>query len=373
MTPTDDHTVEVLLVEDDDDDAAFVHRLLTASRPGGDRERLLEVAAVEHVASLEDAREALQEADPSVVLLDLGLPDSDGVDTLEAVVETAPHLPVVVLTGRTEGELGPRAIQEGAQDYLTKGRITDEILRRSLRYAIDRHEIQREVFHANRRLALLNRIVRQDVRNDVSAIVGWGEELHEHVDGQGETSADRLLEAARHAAELADTASELVDALSMDEGIEPEPVDLGDVLDGEVERVRSRTDVELTVDVAGVERDRILVEGTPMLSSVFEQLLSNAVRHTNRDVPRVTVDVTDDPDGVTVEIADDGVGIPDAQQELLNDPVARYEDRSGISTGLYLATSVLEQIDGEIEFGDNYPRGTVVTVTLTPADADDAA
>ncbi|WP_394347520.1 ATP-binding protein [Natronomonas salsuginis] len=62
----------------------------------------------------------------------------------------------------------------------------------------------------------------------------------------------------------------------------------------------------------------------------------------------------------------DGVGIPDDGKEMLNDSERRYEGRSGIGTGLYLATSVLEQVDGEISFADDYPRGTEVTVGLHP-------
>ena len=191
-TESDRGSVDVLLVEDDDDDAAYVERLLTGVDAVPDADRLLDVATLERVDHLEAGLTVLDDGAPDLVLLDLMLPDSEGLATLESVAGRAPHLPIVVLTGRTDAGLGPRAIQEGAQDYLTKGRITDEVLRRSLRYALDRHETHREIVHANHRLALLNSIVRQDVRDDVSTVVGWGEALRESVDPAEEEIAVAL-------------------------------------------------------------------------------------------------------------------------------------------------------------------------------------
>lgn len=367
MTAAVEPRIDVLLVEDDDDDAAVVERLLTASGMSRGSGGMIEVAAIDRVARVEDALAMFNQHKPTVVLLDLGLPDSGGIDTVEAVVNAAPHVSIVVLTGRMESELGPQAIQKGAQDYLTKGRITEEVLRRSLRYAIDRHESQLELLHANSRLELLNEILRQDIRNDASAIIGWGEDLENHVDDDRIPSVRRLLKAARHAAGLADAASELVDALSMDEQIESKPVALDDVLEPEIVRVRDRSDADLMVDRSGIGRDSVFVRGTPMLSSAFEQLLSNAIRHTDRDTPHVAIHIHDGDDRVAVVIKDDGVGIPDGQKEMLNGSETRYEGRSGIGTGLYLATSVLEQVDGGISFADNYPRGTKVIVELHPA------
>lgn len=363
MTTSEDPLVDVLLVEDDDDDAAVVERLLRTSRRSRSSDRMIEVGSIDRATDVATALEAIESRAPTAVLLDLGLPDSDGLETVRSVVDTAPRVAVVVLTGRTERDLGPDAIRAGAQDYLTKGRITEEVLRRSLRYAIDRHETQLAIQDANRRLELLNRILRQDIRNDVSAILGWGGELRSTVGDDAIERVDRLVEAAEHAAELADAASELVDALSVDGQIEPEPVPLASVLVPEIQRLRDREDVDLAVDRTGLD-ESVVVRGTPMLSSAFEQLLTNAVRHTTRDRARVSVGVDCLAETVEVSVADDGLGMSDAQKEALNDPETRYLGRSGIGTGLYLVTNVLEQVDGEFEFADSYPRGTEVTVTL---------
>lgn len=356
-------SVDVLLVEDDEEDADFVERLLTdaGATPGADR--LLEVASLERAGRLEAGLAAIEDGDPDVVLLDLMLPDSEGLATLEAVAGRAPHLPIVVLTGRTDAGLGPSAIRQGAQDYLTKGRITVDVLRRTLRYALDRHEKQRELVHANHRLSLLNRIVRQDVRDDVSTVVGWGEALRESADPEDERLAVSLLDAAEHALDRTETASELVALLSTEAELDVEPIDVAAVVERAANRLRDGAAVDLVVNRSGADVEPT-VPGTHMLSSAFGQLFENAVRHNDHERPSLRVEIEGTDDAIVVAIADDGIGIPAQQRALLNDPDARYGDRSGIGTGLYLVTNVLDQLGGTIEFSPNRPRGTVVTVRL---------
>src|SRR4051812_26017394 len=78
-------------------------------------------------------------SNPQVNLLDLNLPDSSGLDTLAKVRKAAPAVPTVVLTGQDDEETAIAAIAQGAQDFLTKGGTSRELVSRSLRYAIERH------------------------------------------------------------------------------------------------------------------------------------------------------------------------------------------------------------------------------------------
>lgn len=96
----------------------------------------------QHVTSLKDAKEKLSsESGYSVVLLDLGLPDSNGLDTLSAMLHDFPEANIIVLTGQDDEELGLNAVKQGAQDYLVKGKIDEKILGTSLRYSIERNQI----------------------------------------------------------------------------------------------------------------------------------------------------------------------------------------------------------------------------------------
>src|SRR5580658_4119943 len=129
--------VQVLLVEDDDGDALLVEELL------------LEVGAavvVQRARSLTQARALL--ADAACVLLDLGLPDSQGLNGLRQLLQADPEAAVVVLTGDTNEYLGEQAVRAGAQDYLVKGEVAGHMLNRVIRYAVERRraeEAQRQL------------------------------------------------------------------------------------------------------------------------------------------------------------------------------------------------------------------------------------
>jgi serine phosphatase RsbU (regulator of sigma subunit) len=129
-----------LLVEDDDGDALLVEELL------------LEVGAaviVHRARSLAQAKALV--ADAACVLLDLGLPDSRGLNGLGQLLKLDPDAAIVVLTGEADEYLGERAVRAGAQDYLVKGEVAGHMLNRVIRYAVERRraeEAQRELHTA---------------------------------------------------------------------------------------------------------------------------------------------------------------------------------------------------------------------------------
>jgi serine phosphatase RsbU (regulator of sigma subunit) len=125
--------LSILLVEDDHGDAVLVQACLSEAGIPDD--------AVHWKRSLAEAMTALN-AVPECILLDLGLPDTDGYTGVHKMVEAAPDTAVIVLTGRQERD-GVDALAAGAQDYLVKDTITGELLERSIRYAIERKRAQR--------------------------------------------------------------------------------------------------------------------------------------------------------------------------------------------------------------------------------------
>jgi sigma-B regulation protein RsbU (phosphoserine phosphatase) len=128
--------IRVLLVEDNPGDALLIREMLSESKDPS-----FELTRVER---LDAARDAIEQHPFALVLLDLSLPDSQGLDTFRGLRKTGPRLPVVVLTGLDDEGQGIQAIREGAQDYLLKDRITDRELAHSLQYALQRHERQQK-------------------------------------------------------------------------------------------------------------------------------------------------------------------------------------------------------------------------------------
>ena len=130
-SPALDDQVQVLLVEDDDGDALLVGELL---REVG------AAVAVRRARSLTQAKELVSGA--ACVLLDLGLPDSQGLNGLRQLLQLEPEAAVVVLTGEASEHLGERAVRAGAQDYLVKGDVAGHMLNRVIRYAVERRRAE---------------------------------------------------------------------------------------------------------------------------------------------------------------------------------------------------------------------------------------
>jgi len=127
--------LRLLIIEDDKEDAYLIREMLADVR------REVQVFQAERLAA---ALEQLAHESVSLVLLDLGLPDSQGIDTLRTMVARMPSLPVIVLTGLRDRDFGIMAIQEGAQDYLVKGQINADLLARAIAYALERKKLENE-------------------------------------------------------------------------------------------------------------------------------------------------------------------------------------------------------------------------------------
>jgi len=134
--------IRILLVEDNPGDARLLQEYLA------DEGRFLfEICQVDRLCG---ALERLTREEYDVMLLDLTLPDSQGLDTVRTAHASAPGLPIVILTGLDDETQAIRAVQEGAQDYLVKGRVDGNLLGRSMRYAIERHRMMAELERARK-------------------------------------------------------------------------------------------------------------------------------------------------------------------------------------------------------------------------------
>jgi len=158
--------LKLLLVEDNPGDA----RLL--------QETLQDVETIKfdifNVDNIKGAVETLGLEDFDLVLLDLTLPDSQGLETLLKVRAEFPEIPVIVLTGLDDEQLALRALHQGAQDYLVKGKADTNLLLRSIRYGIERKKIERDTLR-NQKLQSLETLaegIAHDFNNMLSSILG---------------------------------------------------------------------------------------------------------------------------------------------------------------------------------------------------------
>ncbi len=133
----DTNVVKLLIVEDNPGDLRFISEELADAM---DTRFELDVAR-----RLSEARQQVGQGKYDAILLDLGLPDSQGLETITSLQEHGPIEPVIVLTGVGDQELATNAIRSGAQDYLVKGDFNTRLLTRTIRYAIERQRLQEEL------------------------------------------------------------------------------------------------------------------------------------------------------------------------------------------------------------------------------------
>jgi signal transduction histidine kinase len=294
--------LRVLLVEDNPADANLIQTHLDRVPEG----ELGTGLSLTHAERLTEGLDRLETEQFDVVLLDLGLPESTGIETLERVLEEFPGVPVVVLTGLQNREVAVEAIRAGAQDYLNKNEhIEGPMLARAIRYAVERKAREKQLELRTERLGEFAELISHELRNPLSIASGYIQLARE-----GEAAPEAALDEVDDALDRIDT---LVDklhqltSLSTAEGVAP--VDL-DTTARESWATISTTEATLdladTLPTVAANPDRI--------RSLFDQLFRNAIEHAGEDVT-VEVGSLASDDGFFV--ADDGPGIPpDERGEL---------------------------------------------------------
>lgn len=329
-------SISVLLIEDNAGDATLIETYLDradTSLLGSDVELI-------HEERLDSGLDRLESRGIDVALLDLGLSESTGLDTLERVLETDPDAPVVVLTGLDDQSTAIEAIQKGAQDYLTKDRLDGALLVRTIRYAIERTTTRRELQRQNERLERFASVLSHDLRNPLNVAKGRLKLVRRECDDEN----GHLAEIASMHGRMEQLIADVLTLARQGQSIgETEPVTVGTV-------------ARQAWETAGAERATLRIEGEfdvradpERLRTMLENLFKNAVRHVGEDVT-VTVGPLPDRDGF--HVTDDGPGIPEKERESVFEP--GYTTASeGTGFGLHIVKEISDAHGWTVELADH--------------------
>ena len=233
-----------------------------------------------------------------------------------------------------------------------------------------RRASERQLANVRDRLQALNRVLRHDIRNDMQVVLGMARLLDDRLHDADEETRDQLrtiVDTGEHVVELTRSSRDLARTLAGEANPALRPVSLTETIEAELDRRRSAFG-HATFVVDGDLPD-VDVRANDLLSSVFRNLLNNAVQHSDRAEPTVTVSADCDGDRAIVRVADDGPGIPPERREAVFEKQTSDFDDEGSGLGLYLVYTLVEEYGGDVRIEANDPRGTVVVVELPIASA----
>ncbi|MBZ8182496.1 hybrid sensor histidine kinase/response regulator [Oscillatoria salina] len=375
--------VKILLVEDSLAEARLLQEVLKGAQ--------IKFNLV-HVKRLQDALARLQEDYFDVILLDLTLPDSEGLNSLAPLNHQAPSIPVVVLTNTNDDDLAVEAVRQGAQDYLVKRNINLDVLVRSLRYAIERKQVLETLRANNQVLEMRVRerteelakaqeinqlksefvsMLSHDFRNPLTTILlstGLLEDSDNQLTNEKKITLFQLIRSAsNNMARLLDEVLLLGKADSGKLKFQPNLLDIEQFCCKLVEELKlSINHKELNLVFASQGKfDRGLWDEN-LLRHILNNLLANAIKYSGEG-GTIRFELISSEETVILRIQDWGIGIPTEDQKHLFEPFHRANNVGkipGTGLGLAIVKMCVEAHQGKITFESDEGVGTTFTVKL---------
>ncbi len=359
----------ILLVTDKPGDADLVRLRLVDSK-----------FRVNCVSGLSEALVCLQLETPTLILLDPSLGDKDGTRAIRRIMETAPSVPVVILSGLDDDEMAVKAVRQGCQDYLVKSEVTCKHMERSIRYAVERKQLM-QALEATRKQQLdfkdqFLSHVSHELRTPLTCIYQYVTLLLDGLAGPLEPNQmDHLRAVLKSVNQLQAMIRDLLEATRADSGklrVEQRCIEIRELVQQAAEmmrptavegRVRLEVKLDQSMPLVYADPDRTL--------EVLINLIDNAIKFTPPEglvtVKASTVET--DPSAVYLSVCDSGCGIPREAlpkvfERLYQDPNAVDGNRNGLGLGLYIAREIVTMQGGRMWVASEPGSGSTFSFTL---------
>jgi signal transduction histidine kinase len=362
--------LQVLLVEDNAGDARLIREMFSKERSDS--------FELTHFLRMSEAEIHLAKCAVDIVLLDMGLPDGHGLDTVRRAHAVAPEVPMIVLTGLDDEALAAEAMKEGAQDYLIKGQIESRALPRALRHAIERHRMQTETdlirTHQMQFKDEFLSHVSHELRSPLSAIYQFATILLDGIAGELKPAQHEYLGiVVRNVKQLQSMINDLLEVTRVQAGklvIELQCTSVSDAIAYTVNTLQGAATAKGIALSSDIECLLPSVCADPTrIRQILIILVDNAIKFApaNGTVKVQARRLEEDPNLLVLEVSDSGCGIsPDMTERIFERlfQTSALEGRKGLGLGLYICKELVTRQGGQIWAKSAPGQGAVFSVTL---------
>lgn len=294
-----------------------------------------------------------------------GIYESDKTEQVITADDIPAEMPIYAGIAVLLGEYGLLTIGTGDNGTPSETDVRlAGVFGKNVQAVLSRTEREQRLAEQRDDLEVLNDLVRHDIRNDLQLVTAYAELLEDRFEDEDRDRLRKIRESAQSAVELTQTARDLAETMLQTE-TETEPISLNRALESQIESVRS-TSGNAIVTVEG-SMPQVDVMADDMLGSVFRNVLKNAIQHNDKDIPEVTVSVTERDGDVLVSIADNGPGVADEAKETVFGKGEKGLESEGTGIGLYLVQTLVDRYGGSVWIEDNDPAGAVCKIALPTA------
>jgi signal transduction histidine kinase len=366
------NALQVLVVEDNEGDVRLLREMLSCERPGE--------FELTHLSRLDEAEAHLAKGGTDIILLDMGLPDGSGMDTVRRTHAAASGVPIIVLTGLDDEASAAEAMREGAQDYVIKGQIESRALPRALRHAIERFRMLGESDRMrSRQMQLKDEFfshVSHELRSPLTVIRQFVSILTDRLAGDLNPEQGQYLEVIlRNVKQLQSMVSDLFEVTGIGAGklrIELESASVSEAVAHTVNSLQGAAKAKGITLSSDMRSDLPAVYADPMrLRQALVILVDNAVKFTpaNGTVKIHARVLGEDANRIVLEVSDSGCGITPEMSEKIFERLFQAQDpnaagRSGLGLGLYICKELVTRQGGQIRVESAPGQGAVFSITL---------
>jgi signal transduction histidine kinase len=365
-------TIKVLLVEDDDAYVSLLSKMLRRAK----NVRFM----AERVDSLQKAVDYLSNNNVDVILLDLHLPDGHGLDTLDFLHDLLSENAVVVLTSLDDESAGIKALQKGAQDYIVKANVTDDMLTRSISYAIERHILLMERKQVEKVKEEVISVVSHELRGPLTAIINSLSLIADGETGEISEQTKKLIGIAYRSSErLLRLANDMLDIGKIESGkmeFNFQICELAPLLEQSIDANRSYAkQFNVQIELDNTIPDAKVKVDCDRLIQILTNLITNAAKFSPPD-SEINISLSRYNHSIRISVEDKGPGIPEDFRHRIFDKFAQSQmpgmrRKDGAGLGLSIAKMLVELMGGSIGFKTETNVGTTFYFDLPEYNDDD--